>query len=274
MTALGSPPLPVPLPGEVEAAVAAAGRRLGLFADRIQWFSEVASTNDIVAALAEAGTAEGVVVAADAQNAGRGRFGRDWASPHGAGIYASVLVRPRPAALRLVTIAAGVALLDGIGAATGLRLHLKWPNDLVADGSPGARKVAGILAEGGSAPDGGPWVVLGFGINVLSASLPRDVGTRASSLEQELGRPVDRGLVFTECLAALATRYRQLQDGEAATVVADWRLGAAATLGRPVEWSDGTVRRGVAEDVDEHGSLIIRTETGTIRIISGELRWL
>jgi BirA family biotin operon repressor/biotin-[acetyl-CoA-carboxylase] ligase len=249
------------------------GARLGLFADRIQWFSEVTSTNDIVATLADAGAAEGAVVAADAQNAGRGRFGRDWASPHGAGIYASVLFRPQPSALRLVTIAAGVALADGIRAATGLTLHLKWPNDLVADGSL-TRKVAGILAEGGAAPDGSPWVVLGFGINVLSASLPRDVVTRASSLEQELGRQVDRGLVFAECLAALAERYRKLQEGAAALVVADWRLRAAATLGRSVEWNDGTTRRGVAEDVDEHGSLIIRTGTGTVRIISGELRWL
>jgi BirA family biotin operon repressor/biotin-[acetyl-CoA-carboxylase] ligase len=262
------------LPDDVAVAVAAAGARLGLFAHRIKWFAEVASTNDIVTTLAEAGGAEGMVVAADAQNAGRGRFGRSWASPHGAGIYTSVLLRPRPAALRLVTIAAGVALADGIRAATGLTLDLKWPNDLVADGRAGGRKVAGILAEGGAALDGSPWVVLGFGINVLSASLPRDVETRASSLEQELGRPVDRGLVFAECLAALAGRCRQLHEGAAAVVVEDWRTRAAATLGRRVEWNDGSARQGIAEDVDEHGSLIIRTGTGTVRIISGELRWL
>jgi BirA family biotin operon repressor/biotin-[acetyl-CoA-carboxylase] ligase len=100
------------------------------------------------------------------------------------------------------------------------------------------------------------------------------VETRASSLEQELGRPVDRGLVFAECLAALAERYRQLEAGAMAIVVEDWRTRAAATLGRPVEWNDGSVRQGVAEDVDEHGSLIIRTGSGTVRIISGELRWL
>jgi BirA family biotin operon repressor/biotin-[acetyl-CoA-carboxylase] ligase len=274
MTALPSPPAPVPLPGEVDAAVAAAGARLGLFAGRVQWFSEVASTNDIVTTLAEAGVSEGAVVAADAQNAGRGRFGRGWASPHGAGIYASALLRPQPAALRLVTIAAGVALAEGIRAATGLAFHLKWPNDVVAHAGPPGRKVAGILAEGGASPDGSPWVVLGFGINVLSASLPRDIVTRAASLEQELGRPVDRGLVFVECLAALAERYRQLQEGDSAAVIAEWRVRAAATLGRPVEWNDGSVRHGVAEDVDEHGSLIIRTAAGTVRIISGELRWL
>ena len=274
MTAPGSPAAPISLPDDVGVALAAVGARLGLFAGRIQWFAEVTSTNDIVTTLAESGSDEGVVVSADAQKAGRGRFGRDWASPHGAGIYTSVLLRPRPAALRLVTIAAGVALADGIRAATGLTLHLKWPNDVVADGRAGARKIAGILAEGGAARDGSPWVVLGFGINVLSATLPRDVETRASSLEQELGRPVDRGLVLAECLAALAERYRQLETGATAVVVEDWRIRAAATLGRPVEWNDGSVHQGVAEDVDEHGSLIIRTGAETVRIISGELRWL
>jgi BirA family biotin operon repressor/biotin-[acetyl-CoA-carboxylase] ligase len=273
MDGLGDIPVSVPLPDDVRAALAAADGRLGLFTDRVQWFSDISSTNDLVATLAEAGTSEGVVVAADAQTAGRGRFGRSWASPPGAGIYASVLLRPVAAVLRLVTIAAGVALVDGIRAATGLHLHLKWPNDLVTDGSPAGRKVAGILAEGGSEPDG-PWVVLGFGINVLSAALPRDVVARATSLEQELGRSVERGLVLAECLAALAERYRQLRQGDAAAVMADWRARAATTFGRSVEWNDGTDRRGIAQDVDEHGALIIQTDGGAVRIISGELRWL
>jgi biotin-(acetyl-CoA carboxylase) ligase len=65
-----------------------------------------------------------------------------------------------------------------------------------------------------------------------------------------------------------------LQDGAAARVVADWRVRAAATLGRSVEWNDGADRQGVAEDVDEHGSLIVRGDSGTVRIISGEVRWL
>ena len=274
MAGLGNPPISVPLPDDVQAALAAVYGRLGLFADRVQWFSEISSTNDVVAALAEADAREGAVVAADAQNAGRGRFGRTWASPHGAGIYASVLFRPDPRVLRLVTIAAGVALVDAVLAATGLQLHLKWPNDVVTDGTRAARKVAGILAEGGASADGRPWAVLGFGINVLRASLPRDVLTRATSLEEELGRPVDRGLVFAECLVALARRYQQLQEGAASRVVDDWRARAATTLGRTVEWNDGAVRQGVAQDVDEHGALIIQTDTGAVRIISGELRWL
>jgi BirA family biotin operon repressor/biotin-[acetyl-CoA-carboxylase] ligase len=274
MTPFGDASLPVPLPSDIAMAFAAIGPRLGMFAGRVQWFSELPSTNDVVATLAEAGAQEGAVVAADAQNAGRGRFGRSWASPPGAGIYTSVLFRPDSAVLRLMTLAAGVALVDGIRAATGLGLHLKWPNDIVTDGTAASRKVGGILAEGGAEPDGRPWVVLGFGINVLSASLPRDVTTRATSLEHELGRPVDRGLVLAECLAALSHRYSQLQGGAGRAVIADWRARAASTLGRQVEWNDGVVRRGIAQDVDEHGALLIQTDRGVVTIISGELQWM
>jgi BirA family biotin operon repressor/biotin-[acetyl-CoA-carboxylase] ligase len=151
---------------------------------------------------------------------------------------------------------------------------LKWPNDIVTDGTAASRKVGGILAEGGAESDGQPWVVLGFGINVLSASLPREVMDRATSLEHELGRTVDRGLVLAECLAALSHRYGQLQDGHGGAVVADWRAHAAATLGRAVEWNDGVVHRGIARDVDEHGALMIQTDRGVVTIISGELQWM
>src|ERR671912_2699250 len=114
MTPYGDASASIPLPSDINAAFAAAGARLGMFADRTQWFSELPSTNDVVAMLAEAGTAQGAVIAADAQNAGRGRFGRSWASPAGAGIYASALFRPDSAVLRLMTLADGVALVDGI----------------------------------------------------------------------------------------------------------------------------------------------------------------
>jgi BirA family transcriptional regulator, biotin operon repressor / biotin---[acetyl-CoA-carboxylase] ligase len=266
-------PVRAPLPDDVHSALDAAADRLALFAGRLHWYSEITSTNDVVATLAESGEREGVVVAAEVQNAGRGRFGRTWASPSGAGIYASVLLRPQPAVLRLVTIAAGVALVDGIRAATGLDMQLKWPNDVVTDGSAAGLKVAGILAEGGAGADALPWVVLGFGINVRTAALPRDVASRATSLEQEVGRPVDRGLVLAACLAALADRYGQLQRGDAAAVVRDWRSRASGTLGRAVEWNDGIDREGIARDIDEHGALIIDIGGSAVTIISGELRW-
>ena len=232
----------------------------------IHRFEAVTSTNDVAARLALQGAPEGVVVTADLQTAGRGRFGRAWASPPGAGVYASVVFRPTREVAPLLTIAAGVAIADGVQAATGLAAELKWPNDLYV----GARKLAGILAEAADAA-----VVLGFGINVLPAAYPADVSARATSIEAELGRRVDRELVLSECLSALASRYAALQRGEQAAVIAAWRRRGAARFGRRVEWDRTSgPGRGIAQDIDAQGALLVTTDTGIERVISGEVRWL
>ena len=95
---------------------------------------------------------EGRVVVANAQSAGRGRHGRNWASPAGAGLYVSAVLRPPAHVLPLLTIAAGVAVAEGIQSATGLVADLKWPNDVYVHG----RKVAGVLAEASSSTAG--WI--------------------------------------------------------------------------------------------------------------------
>lgn len=247
--------------------------RLGRFARRVLWYAEIASTNDIAMALADSGEPEGCVVVADSQSAGRGRLGRTWVSPPGAGIYASVILRPSLVVAPLLTLAAGVAVADGIEAATGLRAQLKWPNDVVIGDSGGRmiRKLAGILAES-SAPS---VVILGLGINVMPAAYPPDVASRATSIEGELGRPADRGVVLAECLAALEARYRELQASRVDEVVSAWRTRASSTFGRKVEWdAGGTMQQGVAHDVDEDGALLVRAGGGVVRVISGEVRWI
>jgi BirA family biotin operon repressor/biotin-[acetyl-CoA-carboxylase] ligase len=259
------------LPDDLATALTMAGDRLGIFTRQVLWFAEVGSTNDIAATLADRGEAEGTVVIADAQSAGRGRHGRTWASPPGAGLYMSALMRPSAHAVGLLTIAAGVALADGIQAATGLQPQLKWPNDVYIDG----RKLAGILAEAGTSASGVQHVVLGCGINLMPAAYPADVAARATSIESELGRPVDRGLLLVQCLAALHTRYRELQSNASAAVIARWRDRAASTFGRRVEWDvAGVTRHGVAEDIDETGALLVRDGASRARVISGEVRWL
>jgi BirA family biotin operon repressor/biotin-[acetyl-CoA-carboxylase] ligase len=257
---------PASLPEELAGALLLARERLGTFAHRVLWYPEVGSTNDIAIALAERGAAEGVVVIADRQTAGRGRLGRSWASPSGAGVYMSLVLRPSSAVATLLTLAAGVALADGIGAATGLLVHLKWPNDVHV----GGRKLAGILAEGAASH-----VVLGIGINIQRAAYPPDVAVRATSIETELGRPVDRGLVLAECLAAIASRYRELQRGRRHDLVEAWRRHAAPVLGRRVEFeSSGGRQTGVAEDIEVDGALFVNMGAGRLTIRSGEVKWL
>jgi BirA family biotin operon repressor/biotin-[acetyl-CoA-carboxylase] ligase len=258
------------LPADVADALTAYRERLGMFTDRLQWHAQVTSTNDLALAAADQGAPEGTVIAAEAQTAGRGRQGRTWSSPAGAGLYVSAILRPHDRAASLVTITAGVAIADGIRAATGLEVALKWPNDVYV----GARKLAGILAEAGTSRTGAGHVVLGFGINVLPAAYPPDIAARATSLELELGRAVDRGLVLAACLAALAERYRQLTGAERDRVLGAWRAHAGPMLGRRVECVIGTrAVVGTAEGIDDQGALLVRREREVIRVISGEVSW-
>jgi BirA family transcriptional regulator, biotin operon repressor / biotin---[acetyl-CoA-carboxylase] ligase len=256
-----------PLPRELADPLARLSPRLRQIGHEVRWFPEVTSTNDVAALLADQGAPEGCVVVADAQTSGRGRAGRTWWSPPGAGLYVSLVLRPRRDVIPLLTLAAGIAAAEGIEAATALDVQLKWPNDLQI----GDRKLGGILAE---SRDGLRHVIVGVGINVRQASYPPELSARATSIESELGRPADRGLVLGECLAALASRYQALCHGGASEVVAAWRVRAARSLDRAVEWDeDGTRRAGRAEGVADDGALLIRTPEGLVRVTSGEVRW-
>ena len=232
--------------------------------------SRVTSTSDLAARFAAAGADEGTTVAAEEQTHGRGRLGRQWASPPGAGIYASTILRPSAGEASMLTIAVGVALSEGIEAATGLSPMLKWPNDLYS----GSRKLAGILAEAGTTGGAIEYAVVGFGINLGPAAYPPEVASRATSIESEIGRAVDRGLVLAECLAAISARYSDLRAGSRPQILQQWRRRAARSFGRRVEWdSPAGVREGIAEDVDDRGALIVRCGADRIGLMSGEVRW-
>jgi BirA family biotin operon repressor/biotin-[acetyl-CoA-carboxylase] ligase len=166
----------------------------------------------------------------------------------------------------LLTLAAGVAIAEGIAAAAGLATELKWPNDLLA----GGRKLAGVLAEGH-----GDIVVLGYGINVTETAFPPELRDRATSLESELRHTVDRDLVLDETLAALSRRYDDLVDGRFDAILDAWRGRAPRAIGAQVSWiTQGVARSGVTCGIDDHGALLVRVDNGVERIISGEIEWL
>jgi len=175
-----------------------------------------------------------------------------------------------------VTLAAGVALADGIEASTTLRTILKWPNDVCVSLPDGSwRKLAGILAEARSAPDGARYVVLGIGVNITPAAHPPEVLGRSTSIEAAIGAPVDRAALIVESLAALSGAYEMLRSGDAATILDAWTSRATATFGRDVVWEgEGGEVRGVVEGIDASGALLIRTPSGNRRVSAGEVRWI
>jgi len=260
---------------ELDRALIAAAARLGPFA-RVEFLPETGSTNDIALQRAHAGAPHGTVVLADMQTAGRGRRGRAWHSPPEAGVYLSAVLRAEAwaGALSLLTLAAGVAVARAIRSATGLAVELKWPNDVVV-GRPW-RKLAGILSETASATPRVDAVVVGIGVNVRGGSFPPEIAHRATALEIELGRPVDRVAFVIELLAALAGVTDDLSRGHGAVIVDAWRsLGGAGLGGAPVRWNDGgIVRRGLARDLAADGALLVDAGGGRVeRLVAGEVIW-
>ena len=260
------------LPDDVARALRSAESRLRGFTIA-RYAAEVGSTNDLALELAEAGAAEGTAVLADSQRAGRGRRGREWFSPPGAGVYLSVIVRPaEPATTSLLTLAAGVAAARAIVAATGLAVELKWPNDLVI-GRPW-RKAGGILCEAVGAPAIAA-VVVGIGINLRHLAYPPELAGRATSIEGELGRAADRGMLVAELLANLASVLERLRRGRAQELCDEWRqLGRHGLADAPVRWHDQQgERRGRARDIDVDGALVVDVAGREERLVAGEVTW-
>lgn len=275
--ALAAPPI------DARAIEAAAARTL-------RWrlaaaLPAVTSTNDVALALGEAGEPDGAVVVAEAQTRGRGRHGRPWVSPPGAGLWCSFLLRPPLGASSAsdLTPAAALAAARAARAAAGVALRVKWPNDLVADaplrraGAPpdtGAGKVGGILCEARTAGERLDFAVIGIGINV--APLPGGaaagaLGGRATSLDALAGRRVLREPLLAALLESLATVLAVVEPHGLAPVLDELRE-RSSLLGRRVVVALGARRiAGVARDVDASGALLVAADDGRIeRILAGE----
>lgn len=250
-------------------ALAAALIKDGTLWRSLEVVPEIGSTNAELVRAAGEDAAEGTVLVAEHQVAGRGRLDRVWTSPPRAGLTVSFLLRPDvPAARRgWLPLLTGVALAESIAEGTGVLPSLKWPNDLLArDG----RKLAGILAE-----STGTAVVVGVGLNVSTTAeeLP-DTGT---SLTRITGTTVDRGPVLLAFLRAVERRYRRwteaLGDPVLSGLAADY-LAWSSTVGATIAVTlpDGSTVEGVAEAVDWDGRLVVATAEGRLDLASGDVR--
>ncbi len=233
----------------------------------IEHHARLGSTSDRLKEKAREGAPEWAAVLADEQTGGRGRQGRSWASPPG-GLYLSVLLRPRFAPVSLIPLAAGVAVVEALRE-RGARAELKWPNDVLA----ADRKLAGILAEASSSSSGLDWIVLGLGVNLFAPpeALPEDLRATATSVLALTGRRLEPAEAAAAVLARLTVWYDALR-AEPPSVLRAWRACAVPWWGRRVELrSGGSVIRGVAEDVDPAGALLLTLEDGSRKtVVSGD----
>lgn len=221
--------------------------------------------------LARAGAPEGTVVVADEQTAGRGRLGRTWASAPGAGLWCSVLVRMGVAQGRgLLPLLAGVAVAEAVRG-RGVEAALKWPNDVVIDGdafdgSPGPRKLGGILSES----DGDDAVVIGIGINVSQTHDDLPVPAATSLALEQGAMPRDELLV--DILTRLHAAIEELRAQGSAGALGGYRR-LCLTLGREVTvmLPSGEEISGRAVGLGEDGQLEVRTALKTVFVAAGDV---
>lgn len=243
-------------------------------------FDTVASTNDEALAAASAGAPEWTFVVADRQTAGRGRLSRSWETPAGRGLLFSVVLRPEPswptACLGWIPLIAGLAICR-VSRTFGVTSGLKWPNDVVIDalaydGSPGPRKLAGILAE-----RRGDAVVVGVGINVSHTQSELPIAA-ATSMAIE-SADCNRAQLLAECLREWTSLWGRLGASGGDAQVSGIRqvyLAESQTVGRRVRVDLGGAEPlvGQAVDVDLEGRLIVDGPFGTRTVSAGDVTHL
>jgi BirA family transcriptional regulator, biotin operon repressor / biotin---[acetyl-CoA-carboxylase] ligase len=263
-------------------AAALSTQRLGR---PVLYFPRTGSTNDVAHERAAAGAAEGLLVIADEQTAGRGRLDRRWWAPPGSSLLMSLLLRPAlpPDQAGQLTMCLGLAAVEAIEAVTGLRPALKWPNDLLLEG----RKLGGMLTELRLNGERLDYAVLGLGVNVNvtfdegrttndenSSSLvirpSSDLANTAISLSMVLGHPADRLALLAALLARCEAWYERALAGESPHAAWAARLD---TVGRrvTVATTTGSVA-GMAVGVTREGALLVRDDDAAEHVIwSGDV---
>ncbi|MGW4609243.1 biotin--[acetyl-CoA-carboxylase] ligase [Streptomyces sp. NPDC004532] len=233
---------------------------------RLEVVQRTGSTNSDLVALAASGeAAEGTVLVAEEQNAGRGRLDRTWTAPPRSGLFFSVLLRPAEVPVARwgwLPLLAGVAVATGLARAAGVDTALKWPNDLLVTVGDEERKTGGILAE--RAGDDG--VVVGIGINVTLRENELPVPT-AGSLVLAGARGTDRDPLLRAVLRSLEDQYgrwRSALGDPVASGLQEIYAAGCATLGRFVraELPGDRSVTGEAVAIDGDGRLVLATENG------------
>jgi len=271
-------------PSQIQASL-----KTSVFGRKLLTLPRTGSANDVARELAARGAPEGTVVVADEQVAGRGRMGRHWLAPPGTCLLCSILFRPdlHPTQAQRLTQLCSLAAADAVEQVAGLRVSIKWPNDLVIPDSKSEvsgsrsqvsglgswkwRKLGGILTESGVMGQRLEFVVVGIGVNVnVEPEVLPTLAPDATSILAETGQRADRAALLATLLENVEARYEALRGGTSPHEAWAARL---TTLGRPVTASSGQeMIAGVAEAVDEDGTLLLRTPDGALhRLVAGDV---
>jgi BirA family biotin operon repressor/biotin-[acetyl-CoA-carboxylase] ligase len=236
---------------------------------RIHHYAEVGSTQDVAEQLALDGAAHGTVVIAESQTAGHGRLGREWFSPPGVNLHATVILRPTmaPADVPVLTLVAGVAMAEAVETVAPGLPGLKWPNDLWLRGKKAGGMIAQLLS---SAPT---CVLLGVGINLnlTARQMPEELREIATSVLIETGRECDRVKFAATLFARLDERVRQVQQSGFAPIAPIWERYSVLKDKRITVFDGQSRHSGRVQGIDHDGALLLVEDGAVQRILAGDV---
>lgn len=247
---------------------------------KIHCYHSLSSTQDKIKEMAASGAPDGTAVIADTQSAGRGRQGREFFSPSGAGIYMSLLIRPSvsapglsPRETTLITALCAVVTAEAIETVTGRRSDIKWVNDVLCDGL----KVSGILteAEFNGGGDGYEYIAVGIGINLFDRGFPKGLRGVACALYEKKPRSALRlkARLVSEILSGFDRRFSIFASGDL-SFTEEYKK-RSFVIGKSVDMivGDRTVGRGTAVSLNDDCSLNVKTDAGETQTLRfGEVR--
>lgn len=237
----------------------------------IRYFSTIDSTNQFAKKIAEEGAADGTLIIADEQTAGKGRSGRHWVTRPGEAASFTLILRPKlpPDKVSMVTLVMGLAVSNTVHALYDVDAGIKWPNDVVLDG----KKICGILTEMSAEINEVHYIVIGVGINANMTQIPQELMQTATSLELVLGRSVNRAQLLAVLMQEFEDLYERFEETGSLKDMMEAYNRVCVNQDRPVRVLDPKGEyTGIARGIDEHGVLLVETEEGSLsRVSSGEV---
>lgn len=244
-----------------------------LIGHKVFHFKEIDSTNNYAKKIANEGCSHGTIVIAEKQTLGRGRVGREWKSHNSEGLWFSIILRPdlEPENVQIVTLAASVAVVEGILEAEGIVCGIKWPNDIIINNS----KLGGILTELSAEPGHVNHVVVGIGININQdpSTFEDEIKNKATSLKIHMGKPVSRVKILGKIMTRFEEIYIIMLQGNTQEIIDRWNK-YSVTLGKDVKITIKDLEyTGLAQSIALDGKLIVKCNDGVLREISaGEIQ--
>jgi len=242
-----------------------------IFGKKVYSYRKVGSTNVLGFRLAETKAEEGTLILADEQTKGKGRMGRSWYSPPGLGLWMSLILGPDipPFKAPGLSICAGLALAQAILEITGIEAKIRWPNDCLIDG----KKVGGILLELSAELDRINFVIVGIGVNVNHSAkdFPKSLAQTATSMKIKLGKDISRLALLTSFLERFERIYLSFKK-KGLSPQREMIRSFSSLFGKKVTVKCGKEKiEGMAKNIDENGSLVIKTKKGEKVVTAGEV---